>query len=42
MKSEFSGLLEHLHLSGLYKYKKPKMKILRKIFDFYVAHDEYR
>ncbi len=27
MKSEFSGLLEHLHLSGLYKYKKPKMKI---------------
>ncbi len=42
MKSELSGLLEHLHLSGLYKYKKPKMEILRKIFDFYVAHDEYR
>jgi len=42
MKLEFSGLLEHLHLSGLYKYKKSKMKILRKIFDFYVAHDEYR
>jgi hypothetical protein len=42
MKLEFSGLLEHLHLNGLYKYKKPKMKILRKIFDFYMAHNEYR
>jgi hypothetical protein len=42
MKSEFSGLLEHLHLNGLYKYKEPKMKILSKIFDFYVAHNEYR
>ncbi|CAF1082789.1 unnamed protein product [Didymodactylos carnosus] len=42
MKSKFSDLLEHLHLRGLYKYKTPKMKILGKIFDFYVTHDEYR
>ena len=42
VKPDFSGLLKHLHLSGLYKFKKVQMQVLEKVFDHYTSHDEYR
>ena len=42
MEIESSGLLQHLHLIGLSKYKEYELKILEKIFRFFVKHGEYR
>ena len=35
-KAEFIGLINHLHLNGLVKYKPIEIQMLAKIFDFHV------
>lgn len=41
-KLDFKGLLNHLHLIRLSQYKKEQMKVLQKVFEFYVIQNEYR
>lgn len=42
MEIEFSGLLQHLYLVGLSKYKEHELKTLEKTFLFFVKQGEYR
>ena len=42
MEIEFSGLLQHLYLVGLSKYKEHELKTLEKTFRFFVKQGEYR
>jgi hypothetical protein len=39
---EFPKLIEYLHLKGLLQHKKIELKILKKIFNYFVKQNQYR